>query len=456
MSATDFISFLNKCPTPYHVVDQARTILLNEGYQELNERVKWDLKRNSKYFLTRNKSAILSFAIGGKYVPGNPFVIIGTHCDSPALKVRPISKRDKEGILQIGVSLYGGGLWHTWFDRDLSLAGRCIVEENGKYKQRLVKIDKPLLRIPSLAIHLESNRENFTFNKESHLMPIFAQKALNGDKSEDKSKAKHHPEMMKVLADELKTDIKNIKDFDLLLYDTNQSTLGGLNDEFIFSGRLDNQLMAYTGLQGYVEANKDITSLTESSDCRVYVSFDHEEIGSTSDRGANSVFLDTILRRIMKMETSQTISPTAYQEAIRKSFLCSADVAHAVHPNYPEKHETYNKPKLNEGMVIKTNFNQRYATTDLTSLLFQTIAQKNNLPCQEFVVKNDSPCGSTIGPLLSSQLGIRTIDVGLSQLSMHSIRETAGTKDVATSISLFKHYLQEFSELDEKFEIDYE
>lgn len=456
MSASDFISFLNKCPSPYHVVDQARTILLNEGYQELNERVKWDLKRNSKYFLTRNKSAILSFAIGGKYVPGNPFIIIGTHCDSPALKVRPISKRDKEGILQIGVSLYGGGLWNTWFDRDLSLAGRCIVEENGKYRQRLVKIEKPLLRIPTLAIHLESNRDSFTFNKENHLMPIFAQKVLSGDKPEEDSKAKHHPEMMKVLAEELQTDVKNIKDFDLLLYDTNKSTLGGLNDEFIFSGRLDNQLMTYTGLHGFVEANKDITSLTESSDCRVFVSFDHEEIGSTSDRGADSVFLDTILKRIMKMEISQTISPTAYQEAIRKSFLCSADVAHAVHPNYPEKHEAYNKPKLNEGMVIKTNFNQRYATTDLTSLLFQTIAQKNNLPCQEFVVRNDSPCGSTIGPLLSSKLGIRTIDVGLSQLSMHSIRETAGAKDVETSISLFKHYLQEFSELDEKFEIDYE
>jgi len=456
MSASEFVSFLNKCPSPYHVVDQARTILLEAGYQELNERVHWDLKRNSKYFLTRNKSSILSFAIGGKYVPGNPFVIIGTHCDSPALKVRPISKREKEGILQIGVSLYGGGLWNTWFDRDLSLAGRCIVEENGKYKQRLVKIEKPLLRIPSLAIHLESSRDNITFNKENHLIPIFAQKALNGDKPEEDSKVRHHPEMMKVLADELKTDVKNIKDFDLVLYDTNKSTLGGLNDEFIFSGRLDNQLMTYTGLHGFVEANKDITSLTESSDCRVFVSFDHEEIGSTSDRGADSVYLDTILQRIMKMEISQTISPTAYQEAIRKSFLCSADVAHAVHPNYSEKHEAYHKPKLNEGMVIKTNFNQRYATTDLTSLLFQTIAQKNNLPCQEFVVRNDSPCGSTIGPLLSSKLGIRTIDVGLSQLSMHSIRETAGSKDVEIAISLFNHYLKEFSELDEKFEIDYE
>jgi len=456
MSAVDFVSFLNNCPTPYHVVDQARTLLLNEGYQELNERVKWDLKRNSKYFLTRNKSAIFSFAIGGKYVPGNPFVIIGAHTDSPALKVRPISKRDKEGILQIGVSTYGGGLWNTWFDRDLSLAGRCIVEENGIYKQRLVKVEKPLLRIPSLAIHLESNRDNITFNKETHLIPIFAEKILNGDKPEDDSNAKHHPEMMKVLADELKTDVKNIKDFDLLLYDTNKSTLGGLNDEFIFSGRLDNQMMAYTGLHGFIRANRDITSLTESSDCRVYVSFDHEEIGSTSDRGADSAFLDTILRRIMKMEVSQTISPTAYEEAIRKSFLCSADVAHAVHPNYAEKHEAYHKPKLNGGMVIKTNFNQRYATTDLTSLLFQTIAKKNNLPCQEFVVRNDSPCGSTIGPILSSKLGIRTIDVGLAQLSMHSIRETGGAKDIETSIELLKHYLQEFTELDEKFEIDYE
>ncbi|ORX76590.1 peptidase M18, aminopeptidase I [Anaeromyces robustus] len=455
MSATDFISFLNKCPSPYHVVDQARSILLNEGYQELNERVKWDLKRNSKYFLTRNKSAILSFAIGGKYVPGNPFVIIGTHCDSPALKVRPISKKEKEGILQIGVSLYGGGLWNTWFDRDLSLAGRCIVEENGKYKQRLVKIEKPLLRIPSLAIHLESSRDNIQFNKETHLMPIFAQRTLTGEKPKDDN-TPHHPEMMDVLAKELNTDVQNIKDFDLVLYDTNKSTLGGLNDEFIFSGRLDNQLMTYTGLHGFVNANKDITSLTESSDCRVFVSFDHEEIGSTSDRGADSVFLDTILKRIMKMEVSQTISPTAYQEAIRKSFLCSADVAHAVHPNYPEKHESCHKPKLNEGMVIKTNFNQRYATTDLTSLLFETIAKNNNLPVQEFVVKNDSPCGSTIGPLLSSKLGIRTIDVGCAQLSMHSIRETGGTKDVETSISLFQHYLQEFTELDEKFEIDYE
>ncbi|OUM59103.1 hypothetical protein PIROE2DRAFT_47356, partial [Piromyces sp. E2] len=341
---------------------------------------------------------------------------------------------------------------NTWFDRDLSLAGRCIVEENGKYRQRLVKIEKPILRIPTLAIHLESNRDSFQFNKENHLMPIFAQKVLNGEKPEN-DKTKHHPEMMDLLAKELNTDVKNIKDFDLVLYDTNKSTLGGLNDEFIFSGRLDNQLMTYTGLQGYINANKDITSLTESSDCRVYVSFDHEEIGSTSDRGADSAFIDTILKRIMKMEVSQTISPTAYQEAIRKSYLCSA---HAVHPNYPEKHEALHKPKLNEGMVIKTNFNQRYATTDLTALLFKTIAEKNNLPYQDFVVRNDSPCGSTIGPILSSKLGIRTIDVGCAQLSMHSIRETGGAKDVETSIELFKHYLQEFSELDEKFEIDYE
>lgn len=409
--------------------------------------------------------------------------MIGAHTDSPCLRVKPASKKSAHGFQQVGVELYGGGLWHTWFDRDLSVAGRVLVKdpESGNFVQKLVKVDKPILRVPTLAIHLH-RQSNFDPNKEDEMLPILGlvEKELNkpaeAPAAEESAETeadfqplkamtdRHHSQFLSVVASAAGiASPSDIVDFELILYDTQPSCLGGLNDEFIFSARLDNLNMTYCSVMGLISSVSDTSasSLENDTSIRLISCFDHEEIGSLSAHGADSNLLPAILRRLsvipsLSQDASNTtpVSETAFEQTLSTSFLVSADMAHSVHPNYAGKYETNHRPEMNKGTVIKVNANQRYATNSPGIVLLQEVAKKAKVPLQVFVVRNDSPCGSTIGPMLSAKLGVRTLDLGNPQLSMHSIRETGGSHDVEHAIGLFKGFLEMYGELEGKIFVD--
>ncbi|KAJ1834275.1 hypothetical protein IWW55_005386 [Coemansia sp. RSA 2706] len=456
--AEQLVDFINKSPTPFHAIDVCRNWLRGANFTELKEKQSWcgAIKPNGRYFFTRNGSSIVAFAVGGKFRPGNGTSIVAAHSDSPCLKLKPVSRKSGAGFLQVGVQLYGGGLWHTWFDRDLSVAGRVMVNDGaGGYTSRLVQIEEPIMRIPSLAIHMDrSANEAFKFNKEVHLTPILAtiDKALNGADKDDAKKLPHHPVLLERIAKQLGVSVGDISDFELCLYDTQKATIGGLLNELVYAARLDNLNSSYCAIEGLINSLSGEHALEDDSHVRLVALFDNEEVGSTSAYGANSALLESSLRRIQA--SCDGASMASFEEAVANSYMISSDVTHAVHPNYGEKHEENHRPELQKGPAIKTNANQRYATTSVTSTILKDIAQRNGIPLQEFVVRNDCPCGSTIGPMLSAQLGLRTIDIGNPLLAMHSIREVCGADDVGLMVKLFEHFFAEFAALDAKINVD--
>eukprot|EP01135_Chromosphaera_perkinsii_P006332 Nk52_evm61s485 gene=Nk52_evmTU61s485 len=458
-SAKGFINFVNKSQSPWHAVQTSREKLLAAGFSEINERDSWQIQPNGKYFFSRNQSTLVAFAVGGNYKPGNGFSIVGAHTDSPCIRVKPVSVMPhKHGYIQVGIEPYGGGLWHTWFDRDLTVCGRAVVNCNGTYKSKLVKVDRPILSIPNLAIHLNRDiyTEGFKPNKQTQIVPILAtaiKSELEKDYkpsehacSEEKQEGMHHPVLIKLLCEELNCQPDQIVDFELCLADCVPSCISGANNEFIHSGRLDNLLSSYCALEGLVNA---LPSLSSESNVRIVTLYDHEEIGSSSAQGAASAMTEHVLRRL-----AVGGSQVAFEEAINKSMLISADMAHAVHPNYPEKHEPQHTVQIHKGPVLKYNTNQRYATNSVTASVLKELAKTTGVPLQSFVVRNDMGCGSTIGPILSSKLGLRVVDIGNPQLAMHSIREMCGTDDVHHAIKLFEAFFDSFAQMDAKLRID--
>lgn len=411
--------------------------------------------------------------------------MIGAHTDSPCLRLKPVSRKSNVGFLQVGVETYGGGIWHSWFDRDLSVAGRVLVRTaDGNIVQKLVKVERPILRIPTLAIHLDRSSD-FNPNKETELFPIaglvsaelnktVADSASVVTDSDDGASTpastapplqpmteRHHPVLIDIIAKEAGVTADDIADFELVLYDTQKSCLGGLHEEFIFSPRLDNLGMTYCSVMGLIGSVAAAGSLDDESAIRLISCFDHEEIGSLSAQGANSNLLPAILRRLSVVPAapsassgSQPVSATAFEQTCSTSFLVSADMAHSVHPNYAGKYENNHHPLINKGTVIKVNANQRYVTNSPGIVLLQETARAAGVPLQLFVVRNDSSCGSTIGPMLSAKLGVRTLDLGNPQLSMHSIRETGGAYDVEHGIKLFSTFFDHYSGLEAKILVD--
>ena len=458
--ASDFLSFVNSAVTPFHVVDYSRQKLQSKGFLELHENQNWELAVGGKYFLTRNNSSIVAFTVGSKFNTSTAgFNIIGAHTDSPCLRLAPISKASSQGFQQLCVTTYGGGLWHTWFDRELSIAGKLIVK-NAKtqaYESKLFHIKRPLIKIPNLAIHLvpAENRGKFEFNKESHLRPIISseiyEKLLKGADPEKKAEEvsilkKHYEGLVKLIVKEGQVDENDtIVDLDGYLFDANPSIFFGLNEEFISSARIDNLFSSFTALNAIIESGESFHK--ENGFINLISLFDHEECGSVSFQGADSNFLMENLKRVFTLLAGKESKADDFEKAMQKSFLISADMAHSIHPNYSEKHQQNHQVKLNAGIVIKTNNDQRYATDVVSASIVRIIAEKNDVPIQDFVVRNDSPCGSTIGPMISAKTGIKTVDIGAPQLSMHSVRETAGVLDALYYDRLFKGFFKDYEKI---------
>ncbi|MFG0583937.1 M18 family aminopeptidase [Pseudomonas sp. zjy_9] len=403
------IDFLNASPTPFHATTSLAMRLEAAGYRHLDERATWHLETGGCYYVTRNDSSLIAFKLGKRPALEGGLRLVGAHTDSPCLRVKPSPELQRQGYFQLGVEVYGGALLAPWFDRDLSLAGRVTYRRDGKVESQLIDFYQPIAVIPNLAIHL--NREanqGWAINPQTELPPILAQLASS-------ETADFRALLAEQLAMEHDFNPDAVLDYELSFYDTQSAAVVGLNQDFIASARLDNLLSCYAGLQALIDSSDEETC--------VLVCTDHEEVGSCSACGADGPFLEQVLRRIL---------PTGegFVRTIQRSLLVSADNAHGVHPNYADKHDGNHGPKLNAGPVIKINSNQRYATNSETAGFFRHLCLENEVPVQSFVVRSDMGCGSTIGPITASQLGVRTVDIGLPTFAMHSVRELAGSHDL--------------------------
>jgi aspartyl aminopeptidase len=410
----DLLAYLGESPTPYHAVEAAARRLGKAGFVRLSEAAAWKPLSPGRYYITPGGSSLLAFVVPDAAPTG--FRIVGAHTDSPNLRLKPKAEYAKEGYDQLGVEVYGGALLNSWFDLDLGLAGRLLVRgADGKTSPRLVEIRRPLLRIPRVAIHLdrEVNEKGFIVNRQDHLAPILGM-ASDGALG-----------VRALVAEVADVDPADVVGQDLMLFDVNPPTLGGRDRELIFSARLDNLAMCHASIAALVECAGDAAARDVIP---VAALFDHEEVGSESAYGAASGFLPRALERIA---TSRGGSRDDYLRALAGSMCVSADMAHAIHPNYDGKHEPRHKPELNGGPVIKVNAQQRYATSGATAAMFSELCREVVIPVQHYAHRTDLPCGSTIGPITSTQLGIRTVDVGNPMLSMHSAREMSGAKDPA-------------------------
>ena len=401
--------FLDASPTPYHAVASLQTLLEDKGFEQLHEADSWGQLNAGHYFVIREAS-IIAFTLTGDDLSNTGIRMVGAHTDSPCLKVKPKPEKVQQSLFQLGVEVYGGALLNPWFDRDLSLAGRVSYEDpQGQIAQVIIDFKDPIATIPSLAIHLDREaNQNRSINPQLHLPPILAQMD-DGDKLDfrallEQQCRQQHPEI----------NIGRVLDYEMCFYDTQKAAVMGLSADFITSARLDNLLSCYVGLQSLLAADNTRSALL--------VCNDHEEVGSQSVSGAQGTFLQAVLQRLVD-------GNEAYQRMVEQSLMISADNAHAIHPNYADKHDAEHGPLLNKGPVIKTNANQRYATSSQTSALFRQLCEQNDVPVQDFVVRTDMACGSTIGPITSSHIGVKTIDIGLPTFAMHSIRELAGSQD---------------------------
>lgn len=392
--------FIAESPTPFHATENLLNMFVEAGFTPLTEATDWSISPHSAYVVTRNDSSIIAFRTGADVNAG--MQMIGAHTDSPCLKIKPNPETRSHGYLQLGVEVYGGVLLHPWLDRDLSIAGRISgLNSSGEVVSELIDFKQPIAIIPNLAIHLEREANTSrVINPQTHLPLVLTQQ-------DDIS-------FNDLLIQQSKQPLTDILEYELSCYDTQTPAITGLHNEFISSARLDNLLSSYIGAKALIDTTSDQAGL--------YISTDHEEVGSSSAYGANGPFLKSVLERI-------TDSAVKLTQMVSRSSLLSCDNAHAIHPNYADKHDKNHGPILNAGPVIKINANQRYATTSVSSAKFQSRCAKAGIPLQKFVTRSDMACGSTIGPITSSEIGIETLDVGAPQWGMHSIRETAGTQD---------------------------
>jgi aspartyl aminopeptidase len=406
----DLLDFIQASPTPFHAVSTMRENFLAQGYAELEESDAWTLQPGGKYLVTRNDSSLIAFNLGKEAPEQAGMRMVGAHTDSPCLHIKPAPELCNKGYFQLGVEVYGGALLNPWFDRDLSIAGRVSYQDSQqKLRNTLLDFKRPVAIIPSLAIHLDREvNDSRSINAQKDLPPVLMQCDKNNT-----------PDFRQLLLKELKQqtpdlDVAAVLDYELCLYDCQPPTLIGMEQDFIAAARLDNLLSCFVGMQSMLD--------TETLQNTLLVCSDHEEVGSASACGADGPFLASVLNRICG-------SYEALSRCIDHSWLISVDNAHGIHPNYADKHDNNHGPILNQGPVIKINANQRYATNSETSAMFRYLCEQTGVPVQSFVVRSDMACGSTIGPITASAIGVKTLDIGIPTFAMHSIRELAGARD---------------------------
>lgn len=421
---SDLFAFLDAAPTPYHAVEEAAARLGRAGFTRFDEREAWQLGPGTKGYVVRGGGSLIAFVLGAEPIWEAGAVLLGAHTDSPNLRLKPAAELESAGYRQLSVEVYGGVLLSTWLDRELSIAGRVVLSGG---QSTLVRLADAPCRIPNLAIHLnrDVNTAGLVLNPQTHLLPVWKldRKGDSGTVHELVAAAAG------VSADE-------IASFDLCLFDTQPAALAGSAGEFVCSARLDNLVSCHAALSALIGAPPHAST-------RVVALYDHEEVGSQSVAGARSAFLQDVLGRLTLAYPEAR--PDALPRAIARSLLISLDMAHAVHPNYADKHDRQHRPLPNEGPVIKVNANQSYASDGPGSAIFADACRRSDVTPQYFVSRNDMPCGSTIGPITAARLGLRTVDVGSAMLGMHSCREMAGTADVALLIRVLSNLLAHFT-----------
>ncbi|MFR5133086.1 MAG: M18 family aminopeptidase [Terrisporobacter sp.] len=409
--------FIENSPSCFHAIKTITEELKNEGFVEIKEKDTWQIEQGKKYYVTRNLSSVIAFKI-----PQNDFKsfnIVASHSDSPTFKIKANAEIEvKNKYVKLNTEKYGGMICSTWFDRPLSIAGRILVKENNAVKTHLVNIDKDLVIIPNLAIHM--NREvndGYKYNAQIDMLPLYGDNSSKGS-------------LMKTIAKEVNVEEESILGTDLFLYNRMNGTKIGSNEEYISSPRLDDLECAFTSLSAFLSENT-------SNSASVYCVFDNEEVGSGTKQGADSTFLYDVLRRI---NISLGKTEEDYYRLISSSFMVSADNAHALHPNYTDKSDLTNKVYMNDGIVIKYNANQKYTTDAVSASIFKTICDSVDVPYQTFTNRSDILGGSTLGNISNAHVSLNTIDIGLAQLAMHSTYETAGAKDVTYMIDAIKAF----------------
>ncbi|MBL8775707.1 MAG: M18 family aminopeptidase [Acidimicrobiales bacterium] len=416
LSATtaDLLSFIDAAPSPFHAVEVVAERLLAAGFVELLDTADWPEDDGRDRFV-RRAGAIVAWT-GGADRPDLPFRLIGAHTDSPNLRIKPRPDTGRVGYRQLGVEVYGGALLNSWLDRDLGVSGRVAVRaDDGGVTTRLLRIDRPLLRVPQLAIHLdrEIDQRGLQLNRQAHLTPVWGL----GTPVEGGFRT--------LVAESIGADPGEVIAWDAMAHDLTPSTLLGVDDELVSAPRLDNLCSCWAATHALLDAAVAADDLAGARTA-VLCLFDHEEVGSTTERGAGGALLPAILERIVASRGGGTVE---LRRALAASRCASADMAHAVHPNYVERYEPDHHVALNGGPVIKTNVNQRYATDAVGAAEFRLACERAGVPVQEYVNRSDLPCGSTIGPLTAAALGVATVDVGVAQLAMHSARELSGAED---------------------------
>ncbi len=417
----NLLTFLERSPTPWHAVARMAEQLDQAGFQRLDEKDPWQLESGCGYYVVRNGSSLVAFRTGAGRPVERGIRMVGAHSDSPCLKVKPNPEIRRKGYFQVGVEMYGGVLLNPWFDRDLSLAGRVsYLDKAGQVSDTLVNFRKPVAFIPSLAIHLDREANNSrSVNPQTDLPPILMQVP------ESDSTTFADLLQAQIAVESPECEVDRVLGYELSFYDTQPPSLVGLREEFIASARLDNLLSCYIGLQALLAG--------DGSEPSLFVCNDHEEVGSVSAEGAQGPFLSSVLERWCGSEDKTRI--------IARSMMISADNAHGIHPNYIDRHDANHGPVINQGPVIKINHNQRYATNSRSAALYRHISDELGLPHQSFVVRSDMACGSTIGPLTAGTLGVTTLDIGVPQFGMHSIRELAGARDSYTLYQVLRAFI---------------
>ena len=410
--AQDLLHFIDASPSPWHAVDSVATLLQNNGFKPLIENQPWQFKKNGRYYVIRDGASIIAFVIGNQAVAETGFRIVGAHTDSPGLRLKPKAAFCSQGVAQLGVEVYGGPILATFTDRDLSLAGRVVVRNGNSHTARLVRFNSSIVRLPNLAIHMnrEVNDKGLLLNKQTGLPLIFGFAA---------DTAEAQTQLSQALASQLNVPAADILTWDLSVFDTQKGSFWGLDEAFIANSQLDNLASCHAAINALL-SNKKPNSTT------ICALFDHEEVGSESATGASGSFMSDVITRIC---ASTNTSEEDRLRALANSFFISADMAHAYHPNHAASYEPCHHALVNQGPVIKTNANQRYSTNAETAARFIQLCKQAEVPYQQYAHRTDLGCGSTIGPILASQLGVASVDVGNPMWAMHSIRESAGVLD---------------------------